>query len=58
MDGSQRQLYPWKDDQQWLLQSEPQALNPAQSRLLDQANYRRILREYLLVRDFQKGADT
>ncbi len=53
MDGPQRQLYPWKDDRQWLLQSEPRSLNPGQSRLLDQANYRRILREYLLVKDFQ-----
>ena len=55
MDGRQRRLYPWKGDRQWLLQSEPEPLSPAQSRLLDQVNFRRILREYLLVQDFQRG---
>ncbi len=52
VDGPAETLYPWRDEQQWLLSSTGLPLNDEESVQLKQARYRRILREYLLVRDF------
>jgi phosphoglycerol transferase MdoB-like AlkP superfamily enzyme len=53
-DAVQQVLYPWEDDGFWLLSAQARPLDPLQRRLLEQARYRRILREYLLVRDYRK----
>ena len=56
-DAGLQQFYPWADDDQWLLRGQARPLSETQRRLLEQARYRRILREYLLVRDFSGRSD-
>jgi len=47
------QFRPWADGKGWLLEADPRPPGEARSALLEQARYRRILREYLLVKDFR-----
>ncbi len=53
IDGRSDRLYRWADREPGVLETRAEPLDARQRRLLEQARYRRILREYLLVQDYR-----
>ena len=49
-------FYHWQDQQKWLLDAKPAALSAKHQRSLRQEEYRRLLKQYLIVREYQQQA--
>ena len=53
-DEKERQLYPWQDSERMMLKTDSRDVSDWQWADMDQEAYRKILKQYLLVEDYQQ----